>query len=139
MTRVLFEHFPGCAPLKPCLSCQVATYLRGVLKTGQYNHLLRMIHPPPEVAEEDKIPLTASIEELHLSFRSHNALKALRVRTIADLLPKTKEELLRQPNFGAHSLDEVENVLEKHGRRLGEPLNPTLRDFYPEKGGKTSS
>lgn len=130
MTRVLFEHVPGCTPMKPCLSCQVATYLRGALRLGQYNHLLKMIHPPPEIPEDQKIPLIASIEDLHLSSRTRNALKKEHIRTVHELIRTPSEALLRMPNFGAKSLAEIEEALMTRGRRLGEPINATLADFY---------
>ena len=66
--------------------------------------------------------LRKSIEwgcELELSVRSMNALKYQNILYVEDLVEKTEGELLRQPNFGRKSLNEIREVLKMTGSRLG--------------------
>jgi len=60
-----------------------------------------------------------SVDELELSVRSMNALKYQNILYVEDLVEKTEVELLRQPNFGRKSLDEIREVLKMIGSRLG--------------------
>ena len=60
-----------------------------------------------------------SINELELSVRSMNALKYQNILYVEDLVEKTEGELLRQPNFGRKSLNEIREVLKMTGSRLG--------------------
>ena len=53
-----------------------------------------------------------------LSVRSWNALLNDNILTIGELAKKTVSELLRIPNFGRKSLNEVEEFLARHGRKL---------------------
>ena len=60
-----------------------------------------------------------SVNELELSVRSMNALKYQNILYVEDLVEKTEGELLRQPNFGRKSLNEIREVLKMTGNRLG--------------------
>ena len=60
----------------------------------------------------------SSIDNLELSKRSMNALKLLNVNYIGDLVTKSEGEILRVPNFGRLSLNEVKNVLSSLGLYL---------------------
>jgi len=60
-----------------------------------------------------------SVNELELSVRSMNALKYQNILYVEDLVEKTEGELLRQPNFGRKSLNEIREVLKMTGSRLG--------------------
>ena len=53
----------------------------------------------------------SNIYELQLSLRSDKALKLLNINYIGDLVTKSEGELLRIPNFGRLSLNEVKNAL----------------------------
>ena len=63
--------------------------------------------------------LLKAIDELELTVRSANCLKAKNINYIGDLVLKTEMELLRTPNLGKKSLTEIKHVLEQHGFTLG--------------------
>jgi len=60
----------------------------------------------------------SSVYNLELSLRSMNALKLLNINYIGDLVTKSQNELLRVPNFGKISFNEVKNVLQNLGLHL---------------------
>ena len=63
--------------------------------------------------------LLRPVDELELTVRSANCLKAENIHYIGDLVQKTEVELLRTPNLGKKSLTEIKEVLEGHGLTLG--------------------
>ncbi len=63
--------------------------------------------------------LLRRVEELELSVRSANCLKNDNISYIGDLVRKTEAEMLRTPNFGRKSLNEIKEVLSTMGLRLG--------------------
>ncbi len=81
----------------------------------------------PRVAEvEEKVPepafnlnLLRKVDELELSVRSANCLKNDNIVYIGDLVQKTEQEMLRTPNFGRKSLNEIKEVLTQMGLHLG--------------------
>jgi len=81
----------------------------------------------PEAAnrpeEEDDLEfnplLLKKVDELELSVRSANCLKNDNIVYIGDLIQKTEAEMLRTPNFGRKSLNEIKEVLTAMGLHLG--------------------
>ena len=75
--------------------------------------------------------LMRPVDELELTVRSANCLKAENIMYIGDLVQRTEVELLRTPNLGKKSLTEIKEVLEQHGLSLGMRLDnwppPSLR------------
>lgn len=75
------------------------------------------------------------VDELNLTVRSANCLKAESVHYIGDLVQKTRTELLRTPNLGHKSLNEISEVLASKGLELGMQLEgwppPDLPPLYP--------
>lgn len=63
--------------------------------------------------------LNRPVEELELSVRSSNCLKAANIRTIGDLVQRTEDEMLQFHNFGRKSLEEIKVVLETMNLHLG--------------------
>ncbi len=63
--------------------------------------------------------LLRPVDELELTVRSANCLKAENINYIGDLVQRTEVELLRTPNLGKKSLTEIKEVLEVHGLALG--------------------
>lgn len=63
--------------------------------------------------------LLKKVDELELSVRSANCLKNDNIIYIGDLVQKTEAEMLRTPNFGRKSLNEIKEVLSGMGLRLG--------------------
>ncbi|MBL1405364.1 MAG: DNA-directed RNA polymerase subunit alpha [Hyphomicrobiales bacterium] len=76
--------------------------------------------PQEEVAELAFNPaLLKKVDELELSVRSANCLKNDNIVYIGDLIQKTESEMLRTPNFGRKSLNEIKEVLAGMGLHLG--------------------
>lgn len=63
--------------------------------------------------------LLRPVDDLELTVRSANCLKAEDVYYIGDLVQKSETELLKTPNLGKKSLTEIKNILTKHGLSLG--------------------
>ncbi|MFZ1991640.1 MAG: DNA-directed RNA polymerase subunit alpha [Alphaproteobacteria bacterium] len=63
--------------------------------------------------------LLKKVDELELSVRSANCLKNDNIVYIGDLIQKTEAEMLRTPNFGRKSLNEIKEVLAQLGLHLG--------------------
>ena len=63
--------------------------------------------------------LLKKVDELELSVRSANCLKNDNIVYIGDLIQKTEAEMLRTPNFGRKSLNEIKEVLAAMGLHLG--------------------
>jgi DNA-directed RNA polymerase subunit alpha len=63
--------------------------------------------------------LLRPVDELELTVRSANCLKAENIMYIGDLVQRTEVELLRTPNLGKKSLTEIKEVLEGRGLGLG--------------------
>ena len=74
----------------------------------------------PEVPDLAFNPaLLKKVDELELSVRSANCLKNDNIVYIGDLIQKTEAEMLRTPNFGRKSLNEIKEVLASMGLHLG--------------------
>jgi len=79
------------------------------------------------VEEEEALPtsddfdpqLLAAVDELELTVRSANCLKAEQIYYIGDLIQKSEQDLLRTPNLGRKSLNEIKEVLTDKGLELG--------------------
>jgi DNA-directed RNA polymerase subunit alpha len=72
------------------------------------------------IAEPEFNPnLLRRVDELELSVRSANCLKNDNIVYIGDLIQKTEAEMLRTPNFGRKSLNEIKEVLAQMGLHLG--------------------
>ena len=69
-------------------------------------------------AEIDPI-LMRPVDDLELTVRSANCLKAENIYYIGDLIQRTEVELLKTPNLGKKSLTEIKDVLGSHGLSLG--------------------
>ena len=97
----------------------------------QLNIFINFEEPPEELPSEDdeekkkreleklRDLLTKGVDELELSVRSANCLKNANIQTIRELVQKTEQEILQTKNFGRKSLNEIKEVLEGMGLRLG--------------------
>jgi DNA-directed RNA polymerase subunit alpha len=76
-----------------------------------------------EKKEEEELPfnrnLLRKVDELELSVRSANCLKNDNIVYIGDLVQKSESDMLRTPNFGRKSLNEIKEVLTGMGLHLG--------------------
>ncbi|MHA7840516.1 MAG: DNA-directed RNA polymerase subunit alpha [Gammaproteobacteria bacterium] len=70
--------------------------------------------------------LLRPIEDLELTVRSTNCLKAENIYHVGDLVQRTEVELLKTPNLGRKSLTEIKTILASHGLALG-----TFLDNWP--------
>ena len=81
----------------------------------------------PIVVEKSADPqstvLDMTIEELDLSVRSFNCLKRANINTVADLISKTEDEMMKVRNLGRKSLEEVINKLAMMGLHLADDEN----------------
>jgi DNA-directed RNA polymerase subunit alpha len=89
----------------------------------------------PERAESEIDPiLLRPVDDLELTVRSANCLKAENIHYIGDLIQRTEVELLKTPNLGKKSLTEIKDILGSHGLSLGMRLEnwppPNLKDEH---------
>ncbi len=63
-----------------------------------------------------------SVEELELSVRSSNCLKASNIKTLGELVQKSESEMIKFRNFGRKSLNEISEILSRHGMHFGMKL-----------------
>jgi len=91
----------------------------------QFQLFINFEEPRTERKEEKKVEpefnpnLLRRVDELELSVRSANCLKNDNIVYIGDLIQKTEAEMLRTPNFGRKSLNEIKEVLAQMGLHLG--------------------
>ena len=80
---------------------------------------------PVVVEQEDEIDpiLLRPVDDLELTVRSANCLKAENIYYIGDLIQRTEVELLKTPNLGKKSLTEIKDVLASRGLSLGMRLD----------------
>jgi DNA-directed RNA polymerase subunit alpha len=76
--------------------------------------------------------LLRPIDDLELSVRSANCLKADNIRYTGDLVQKSEQDLLKTPNFGKKSLNEIKEVLASMGLSLGMKLDNWPPENLPE-------
>jgi len=102
-----------------------AVALAARILQDQLQLFINFEEPQAHVAEEARgeLPfnknLLLKVDELELSVRSANCLKNDNIIYIGDLVQKTEAEMLRTPNFGRKSLNEIKEVLAQMGLHLG--------------------
>ncbi|NHO33271.1 DNA-directed RNA polymerase subunit alpha [Acetobacter fallax] len=102
-----------------------AVALAARILQDQLQLFINFDEPRPVVPAEpeDDLPfnrnLLRKVDELELSVRSANCLKNDNIIYIGDLVQKTEQEMLRTPNFGRKSLNEIKEVLTTMGLSLG--------------------
>jgi len=111
------------------------TYASKILR----DHIQLFINFEPEVEEEIrpdvdeealriKKLLKMSVDELELSVRAHNCLKAANITTIGDLVRRDEQEMLKFRNFGRKSLMELKKILEGLGLHFGMDVDKYLKE-----------
>jgi DNA-directed RNA polymerase subunit alpha len=83
-----------------------------------------VVEEPPEPAVDDETKrvlslLSMRVDELELSVRASNCLKAANIETLADLVVKSESEMLKFRNFGRKSLNELGAILQGLGLSFG--------------------
>lgn len=81
-------------------------------------------------AERNKLRkiLLTSVDELELSVRAHNCLKAANIKTLGDLVRLQESELLKFRNFGRKSLNELADVVRQYGLEFGMNVDKFLKE-----------
>lgn len=102
-----------------------AVALAARILQDQLQAFINFEEPKAPTAEErhEDLPfnknLLRKVDELELSVRSANCLKNDNIIYIGDLVQKTEADMLRTPNFGRKSLNEIKEVLSQMGLHLG--------------------
>ena len=111
-----------------------AVALASRILQDQLQMFINFEDPTVEVPEEthEELPfnkhMLRKVDELELSVRSANCLKNDNIIYIGDLVLKSEFEMLRTPNFGRKSLNEIKEVLSQMGLHLG----MDIPDWPPE-------
>ena len=102
---------------------QAATILRDHVNLFISMDIVPVVEvPEPEIDLERQRTLemlAQSVDDLELSVRAHNCLKAANIRTIGDLVRRGESDMLKFRNFGRKSLQELSAVLEERGLTFG--------------------
>lgn len=80
------------------------------------------VAPEPVIDEETlqlRKTLNTPLEDLELSVRAFNCLKAAKINSLSELVQYTQDELMKFRNFGQKSLSEIEQVLNERGLHFG--------------------
>ncbi|MEY4879001.1 MAG: hypothetical protein RJB62_470 [Pseudomonadota bacterium] len=107
------------------ISAENAVAYAARILQDQLQVFINFEEPKERVADESKPDLAFNpvllkkVDELELSVRSANCLKNDNIVYIGDLIQKTEAEMLRTPNFGRKSLNEIKAVLAEMGLHLG--------------------
>jgi len=72
--------------------------------------------------------LTTSVDDLELSVRSHNCLKAANIKTLGDLVKRDENEMLKFRNFGRKSLAELIDIVDNYGLEFGMDVDKYLNE-----------
>jgi len=111
---------------------QAASILR-----DHVNFFIQLEEEPEPVVEEQEVDeevkrirelLAQPVDELDLSVRSHNCLKAASIKTIGDLVRREEDEMLKFRNFGRKSLQELVEVLDERGLHFGMDVEEYLEE-----------
>ncbi|MBA3580947.1 MAG: DNA-directed RNA polymerase subunit alpha [Gammaproteobacteria bacterium] len=97
---------------------RAATILQQQLSVFVDLEATTQIEPAHQIPEVDPI-LLRPVDDLELTVRSANCLKAENIYYIGDLIQRTEVELLKTPNLGKKSLNEIKDVLASYGLSLG--------------------
>jgi len=109
------------------------------------DHMLLFIHfdeePVEEIDEEvneetERLRelFARPVEELELSVRSSNCLKAANIKTLGELVQKTEGDMLKYRNFGRKSLKEIAEILDGMGLHLGMDIEAVLSGQKKDEG-----
>jgi DNA-directed RNA polymerase subunit alpha len=88
-----------------------------------------LVEEEPEEDEETiriRNLLKTRVEELELSVRSSNCLRAANIQTLQELVTKTEAEMLKYRNFGRKSLNEINSILDELDLSLGMDISKYL-------------
>ena len=103
-------------------SAKILVEQLAVFANIEMNDLPHMLEQPRATHQNFDPILLRPVDELELTVRSANCLKAENIYYIGDLIQRTETELLKTPNLGRKSLNEIKEVLASRGLTLGARL-----------------
>ncbi len=111
-------------------------HLRARLYIKDAEASLTMYYDEEQQVQQDKKNqiLKIPVSDFELSVRSRNCLSKMNIVTLGDLVNKTETELLSYKNFGDTSLNEIRQILESKGLRLGMKPEDELLPVQPAGG-----
>lgn len=86
------------------------------------------VTPKDTETERIKKILLTSVDDLELSVRSHNCLKAANIQTLGELVGKDESEMLKFRNFGRKSLAELMEIVENFGIEFGMDVDKYIKE-----------
>jgi len=118
---------------------QDAVAVAAKILRDHFNLFIHFEEPIEEEVEEEvneeilriRRLLDKSVDELELSVRSSNCLRAAEIKTIGDLVKKGEPEMLKYRNFGRKSLKEIQDILGEMGLSFGMDTTPYFEDKSP--------
>ena len=128
---------------KPCDAARATRWPRAGKTLVELFGLARELNVEAEGIDMGPSPTDAAlaadlalpIEELNLTVRSYNCLKREGIHTVGELVARSEQDLLDIRNFGAKSIEEVKQKLQRDGPRA-EGLPARVR---PERGGRRTT
>jgi DNA-directed RNA polymerase subunit alpha len=87
-----------------------------------------VVAPKDTESERIKKILLTSVDDLELSVRSHNCLKAANIRNLAELVRRDEAEMLKFRNFGRKSLSELMEIVENLGLEFGMDVDKYIKE-----------
>jgi len=109
------------------------SYAAKILKdhTQMFIHIDEQMEIAEEEDEDEEVVrirqlLKTRVDELELSVRSSNCLRAANIQTLGELVSKTESEMLKYRNFGRKSLNELNSILDEQGLAFGMDVTPYL-------------
>jgi DNA-directed RNA polymerase subunit alpha len=123
-----------------------AVAMAAKLLRDHFNLFIHFEEPIEEEVETEEDPevmrirrlLDKSVEELELSVRSSNCLRAAEIKTIGDLVQKGEPEMLKFRNFGRKSLKEIQDILGEMGLHFGMDVSRFLSHRMPAPAASTA-
>ncbi len=93
-------------------------------------HQQEIVEEEVKAAERNRLKkiLNTPVDELELSVRAHNCLKAANIKTLAELVSLQESELLKFRNFGRKSLAELGDVVVQFGLEFGMSVDQFIKD-----------
>lgn len=114
MDEFFLSHRKGCTPILPCASCIAISFLRSKLSEADFEEFVTKI----TALKVTEGLVEGSIDVLEITVRAANYLKEKQIFTVGDLLKQTEGDLLKIPNLGRKSINEIKEVLASRNLRL---------------------
>ncbi len=119
------------------VSPEEALHQAAVILRDHVALFLKIDEPSQPTVEEKEVDaevqrirelLSQPVDELDLSVRAHNCLKAANIKNIGDLVRRDEPEMLKFRNFGRKSLQELMQVLDERGLHFGMDVDKYMQD-----------